>query len=79
MNELNFGKVQSLFEHEDEEALLSLNAQLLKQLNAAKFLSTNDLLAKIQNHEGNLGRNIGAEMLIPRYVFQERKRCSAIR
>jgi hypothetical protein len=75
MSHIEFEKVRSLYENDDKEGLLVLSGEYFKQINSAKFVSTNDLLARMK--ENCLGRNYQAEMLIPRR--QETKKCMAIR
>ena len=77
MEGVDFGKVRSLFENNDTEGLLVLSGEYFKQINSAKFVSTSDLMVRMR--ENRLGRNYQAEMLILRCVFQETKRCMAIR
>ena len=74
---VDFEKVRSLFENNDKEGLLRLNKEYFKRINSAKIVSTSDLLARMQ--ESLLGRNYQAEMLIPRRLYQETKKCRAIR
>ena len=74
---VDFEKVRSLFENNDKEGLLRLNEEYFKRINSAKIVSTSDLLARMQ--ESLLGRNYQAEMLIPRHLYQETKKCKAIR
>ena len=77
MNDVHFENVRSLFENNDKEGLLALSTEYFKQINSAKFLSVSDLLARMQ---GNfLGRNHQAEMQFPCRLFQETKKCMAIR
>ena len=77
MNDVHFKNVRSLFENNDKEGLLALSTKYFKQIHSAKFLSVSDLLARMQ---GNfLGRNHQAEMQFPRCLFQETKKCMAIR
>ena len=72
-----FKKVRSLFENNDKEGLLTLREDYFKRINSAKIVSTSDLLARMQ--QSLLGRNYQVEMLIPRHLYQETKRCMAIR
>lgn len=74
---VDFEKVRSLFENNDKKGLLRLNEEYFKRINSAKIVSTSDLLARMQ--ESLLGRNYQAEMLIPRRLYQETKKCKAIR
>ena len=74
---VDFVKVRSLFENNDKEGLLRLNEEYFKRINSAKIVSTSGLLARMQ--ESLLGRNYQAEMLIPRRLYQETKKCRAIR
>ena len=77
MTDVDFEKVKSLLECDDKERLLVLSREYFKQINSNEFVSTSDLMARMQDN--TLGRNYQAEMLIPRRVFQETKKCMAIR
>ena len=74
---VDFEKVRSLFENNGKEELLMLSEDYFKQINSAKIVSTSDLLARMQ--QSLLGQNYQAEMLIPHRLYQETKRCMAIR
>ena len=69
MNDVDFEKVRSLFENDDKEGLLVFSGEYFKKINSAQFVSTCDLLARMQ--ENCLGRNYQAEMLIPRHLLAD--------
>ena len=73
--------VKSLFELNDLEGLKTANADLLKQLKVvdARALRSEELLGAITTTNSTLSRNIGAEIYIPNYVRQQKKKCTAIR
>ena len=73
--------VKSLFELNDLEGLKTANADLLKQLKVvdARALRSEELLGAITSTNSTLSRNIGAEIYIPNYVRQQKKKCTAIR
>ena len=73
--------VKSLFELNDLEGLKTANADLLKQLKVvdARALRSEELLGAITSTNSTLSRNIGAEIYIPNYVWQQKKKCTAIR
>ena len=65
--------VKSLLELNDLAGLKTANADLLKQLKVVhtRALSSEELSGAI--------RSIGAEIYIPNYVRQQKKKCTAIR
>ena len=69
MNDVDFEKVRSLFENDDKEGLLVFSGEYFKKINSAQFVSTCDLLARMQ--ENCLGRNYQAEMLIVRHLLAD--------
>ena len=71
MKEVHFTKVRSSLESEDQEALKLFNADLAKQLNAAKFVSA-DFKFKIAN-------KILQEILALRFTSRREKKPVAIR
>ena len=50
MNHVEFEKVRLLFENDDKGGLLVLSGEYFKQINSAKFVSTNDLLARMKEN-----------------------------
>ena len=73
--------VKSFFELNDLEGLKTANAALLKQLKVVdtRALGSEELLGAITNTNSTLSRNIGAEIYIPDYVRQQKKKCTALR
>ena len=73
--------VKSLFELNDLEGLKTANADLLKQLKVVdtRALGSEELLGAITSTNSTLSRNIGAEIYIPNYVRQQKRKCTARR
>ena len=73
--------VKSLLELNDLEGLKTANTDLVKQLKVVdtRALGSEELLDAISSTNSTLSRNIGAEIYIPNYVRQQKKKCTAIR
>ena len=72
--------VKSLLELNDLAGLKKANADLLKQLKVVhtRALSSEELSGAISSTNSTRSRNIGADIYMPNYVRQQKKKCTLI-
>ena len=74
-----YDTVRSAFKKNDRLCLEKTQIHLTKQIEASKKVSVDELLSALNNPNVSLARNIGAESYVPKYVFDEKKICTALR
>lgn len=81
MNEIQFDAVRLALQTDNKEVLKEIYEDVSARMSAltSKFVSAKDLDLRMKDVRSPLSRHIGAEMYIPKHLFEKTKKCAAIR